>query len=79
MMQAGQMISGMGQNREMLAHQLAQFGPPPAVPQAMPTATGVGQNLVGRYQASMAPPSASYRTRQDVQMNPSVGQLLAGR
>jgi hypothetical protein len=73
MMQQG---AQQGNQQEMLINQLARMGPPPAMNTSpMPV---VGQDIVGKYGANLKPPNVNYRTRQDNQMNPSVGQLITG-
>lgn len=80
-MQGGMAMVNAGgqqqQSQDQILTQLARMGPPPAMNTA--GAPPVGQDIVGKYGANMKPPQTNYRTRQDVQMNPSVGQLLAGR
>jgi hypothetical protein len=76
-MQAGMGMVNAGAQQDQMLTQLARMGPPPQVGTTAP-APMVGQDIVGKYGANMRPPSVNYRSRQDAQMNPSVGQLLTG-
>jgi hypothetical protein len=80
-MQAGMGIvnagAGMGQNQDQMLTALARTGPPPQLNTAQTPVAG--QDIVGKYGSNLKPPNVNYRSRQDAQMNPSVGQLLTGR
>lgn len=75
-MQAGMGAINSGAQQEQLIGQLARMGPPPAMNTA--GAPIAGQDIVGKYGANMRPPNVNYRSRQDNQMNPSIGQMLTG-